>query len=251
MTAAMSNTVSGAAVSAPVTDEYAEILTPERLGVRRRAPPGLRRAAGGRCLTAAPRSRPNSTAAGRSTSSRRPATIREGDWTVAPTPPDLLDRRVEITGPVDRKMVINALNSGAKVFMADFEDANSPDLGQHRRGPDQPPRRRPRRDRLHQPRGQAVLGSNPQTAVLMVRPRGWHLTEKHVTVDGRPVSGSLFDFGLYLFHNAAPCSTAGTGPYFYLPKLESHLEARLWNDVFVFAQRRAWACPSARSGRRC
>jgi malate synthase len=160
--------------------------------------------------------------------------IRDGDWKIAPIPTALQRRRVEITGPVDRKMVINALNSGADVFMADFEDANTPTW-------------------INQIQGQinirdAVLRTitfdaagkhyqlNERTAVLHMRPRGWHLDEKHVMVDGARVSGSIFDFALYFFHNAKQLLASGAGPYFYLPKLESHLEARLWNDVFVVAQ---------------
>jgi len=165
------------------------------------------------------------------------ADVRTGDWTVAPPPPDLEDRRVEITGPVDRKMIINALNSGARVFMADFEDALSPTwsnvvLGQlHLHDAVR------RTIAYRSPEGKEyVLGERPAT--LVVRPRGWHLPERHVRVDGLAVSGSLFDFGLYLFHNAGELRRRGTGPYFYLPKLESHLEARLWNDVFLFAQER-------------
>jgi malate synthase len=164
--------------------------------------------------------------------------IRESDWRVDPIPPDLLDRRVEITGPVDRKMIINALNSGAKVFMADFEDATSPTWSNLVEGQVN------LKDRWQGEIGFTdtvsgktyALGESP--AVLMVRPRGWHLPEKHLTVDGEPISGSLFDFGLYFFHNAKAVLAAGTGPYFYLPKMESRLEARLWNDVFVFAQER-------------
>ena len=163
------------------------------------------------------------------------AHIRESDWTVAPIPPDLLDRRVEITGPVDRKMVINALNSGANVFMADFEDSHSPTWGATIEGQIN------LRDAVRgtitftNPNGK-FYELNDEIATLMVRPRGWHLQEKHVLVDGRPVSAALFDFGLYLFHNMHELFGQGTGPYFYLPKLESHLEARLWNDVFVMAQ---------------
>ncbi|MBI2684699.1 MAG: malate synthase A [Acidobacteria bacterium] len=161
--------------------------------------------------------------------------IREGSWTVAPIPPALLDRRVEITGPVDRKMVINALNSGASVFMADFEDANSPTWDNNLQGQINV------RDAVNgtigfrSPEGKEYK-LNPVTSVLLVRPRGWHLVEKHMLVDGKPISGSLFDFGLYFFHNAAELLKRDRGPYFYLPKMESHLEARLWNDVFVFAQ---------------
>ena len=163
------------------------------------------------------------------------AKIRERDWTVAPIPKDLRDRRVEITGPVDRKMIINALNSGANVFMADFEDSNSPTWSNNIEG------QHNLRDAIRgtieyvSPEGKRYqLGSN--LATLMVRPRGWHMDEKHFLVDGKPISASLFDFGLFFFHNAATLLSKGTGPYFYLPKLENHLEARLWNDVFCFAQ---------------
>ena len=161
--------------------------------------------------------------------------IRNSSWTVARIPADLMDRRVEITGPVDRKMIINALNSGANVFMADFEDSNSPTWGNNLAG--QLNLRDAIRGEIRyvSPDGkQYVLGANP--AVLFVRPRGWHLVEKQVSVDGELISGSLFDFGLYFYHNAKALIEKGSGPYFYLPKLQSHLEARLWNDVFVFAQ---------------
>ena len=163
------------------------------------------------------------------------AEIRQREWKVAPIPKDLLDRRVEITGPVDRKMIINALNSGASVFMADFEDSNSPTWSNNIEG------QHNLRDAIRgtilyvSPEGkQYQLGSN--LATLMVRPRGWHLDEKHFLVEGKPISGALFDFGLFFFHNAAALLNKGTGPYFYLPKLENHVEARLWNDVFCFAQ---------------
>src|SRR6266498_5003427 len=163
------------------------------------------------------------------------ASIREKEWMVAPSPHDLLDRRVEITGPVDRKMIINALNSGASVFMADFEDSNSPTWQNNLEG------QANLRDAV---RGTIAYTSpegkpyrlNSKVATLIVRPRGWHLEERHFQVDGTPISASLFDFGLYFFHNAQALIDKGTGPYFYLPKLESHLEARLWNDVFCFAQ---------------
>jgi malate synthase len=163
--------------------------------------------------------------------------VREAEWKVAPAPADLDNRRVEITGPVDRKMIINALNSGAKVFMADLEDATSPTWENVVEG----------QANLQDAVRRTLSFSNPdgreyrladEVATLVVRPRGWHLTEKHVTVDGAPVSGSLFDFGLYFFHNARELIDRGSGPYFYLPKLESHREARLWNDVFLFAQER-------------
>lgn len=161
--------------------------------------------------------------------------VREGNWQVAPAPPDFDDRRVEITGPVERKMMINALNSGAKVFMADFEDALSPSWENVVTGQANCQEAIRRTLTYTSAEGKAYrLGE--RLATLVVRPRGWHLVEKHVTLDGAPVSGSLFDFGLYLFHNGAELTHRGSGPYFYLPKLESHLEARLWNDVFVTAQ---------------
>ncbi|WP_139492636.1 malate synthase A [Brevibacillus dissolubilis] len=164
------------------------------------------------------------------------AQIRNSEWTVAPVPADLQDRRVEITGPAgDRKMVINAFNSGAKAFMADFEDANSPTWENTING------QLNLRDAINRtidyisPEGKAYK-LNEQIATLLVRPRGWHLLEKHVLIDGKPISASLFDFGLYFYHNAKTLLAKGSGPYFYLPKMESHLEARLWNDVFCFAQ---------------
>ncbi|MEO5969301.1 MAG: malate synthase A [Bdellovibrionia bacterium] len=161
--------------------------------------------------------------------------VRAGEWKVAPIPQDILDRRVEITGPVDRKMVINALNSGAQVFMADLEDSHSPvwesTVQGHLNLQDAV------RKILHFTSAEGKSYSlHEKTAVLFVRPRGWHLVEKNILIDGQPMSASLFDFGLYFFHNAKESISRGTGPYFYLPKLESHLEARLWNDVFVFAQ---------------
>ena len=160
--------------------------------------------------------------------------IRESEWTVAPIPRDLLDRRVEITGPVDRKMIINALNSGANVFMADFEDSNAPTWANCIEG--QLNLRDAVRRTISFDSGSKRYELNEKTATLVVRPRGWHLVDEHVYVDGKPISASLFDFGLYFFHNAKAAVERGTGPYFYLPKMESHLEARLWNDVFVRAQ---------------
>jgi malate synthase len=163
------------------------------------------------------------------------ARIREAEWTVAHIPHDLLDRRVEITGPVDRKMIINALNSGASVFMADFEDSNSPTWQNNLEGQFN------LRDAVEgtisyvSPEGKRY-DLNSKVATLLVRPRGWHLVERHFLVDEKPISASLFDFGLYFFHNAQRLVRKGTGPYFYLPKMESHLEARLWNDVFYFVQ---------------
>lgn len=162
--------------------------------------------------------------------------IRESEWTVAPIPADLLDRRVEITGPVERKMIINALNSGAKVFMADFEDSNTPNWDNNIQGQIN------LRDAINKtidftnPKNGKYYQLNESTATLMVRPRGWHLEEKKLTCEGENMIGGLVDFGLYMFHNAKNLVAKGSGPYFYLPKLESHLEARLWNDVFVFAQ---------------
>jgi len=161
--------------------------------------------------------------------------VRQAEWSVAPIPEDLRDRRVEITGPVDRKMIINALNSGANVFMADFEDSSTPTWSNMVLGQRHLADAVRRTIAFESPEGKRYE-LVPQPATLFVRPRGWHLPEKHVVVDGAPVSGSLFDFGLYLFHNAEALRARGTGPYFYLPKLESHLEARLWNDVFVHAQ---------------
>ncbi|THE12636.1 malate synthase A [Bacillus timonensis] len=162
--------------------------------------------------------------------------IRNGDWTVAQVPKDLQDRRVEITGPVDRKMIINALNSGAKVFMADFEDANSPTWKNIIEG----------QIHLRDAVRKTITFENPNgkkyqlkddIATLVVRPRGWHLEEKHIELDGKRISASLLDFGLYFYHNANVLIENGSGPYFYLPKMESHLEARLWNDVFIFSQK--------------
>ena len=163
------------------------------------------------------------------------AEIRASDWTVAPVPADLQDRRVEITGPVDRKMVINALNSGAKMYMADFEDSHAPTWQATIAGQVN------LRDAVNgtieyvSDKGKHYT-LDKETATLLVRPRGWHLDEKHVLVDGEPMSAGIFDFGLYFFHNAQALLDKGTGPYFYLPKLESHLEARLWNEVFRLSQ---------------
>ncbi|WP_298815364.1 malate synthase A [Chloroflexus sp.] len=224
----------GVTITAPITPEYAEILTPEALEFlatlhrrfnARRLELLARRGERQRALDAG--ERPDFLP--------ETAHIRESDWTIAPFPSQLNDRRVEITGPVDRKMIINALNSGAKVFMADFEDANTPTWQNQIEGQIN------LRDALRRtitytsPEGKHyTLNSNP--AILFVRPRGWHLNEKHVLIDGEPMSGSIFDFGLYFFHNAQTAIDVQGGPYFYLPKLESHLEARLWNDIFILAQ---------------
>jgi malate synthase len=218
----------------PVTSDYMQILTPEALEFVEK----LQHEFGDRRLEllAARRARQADLDGGKRLDFLSATqNIRESDWQVAPIPGDLQSRRVEITGPTDRKMMINALNSGASVFMADFEDANSPTWDNLIQG--------------HINLRDAIDGSisfqnpggkeyrlGPQVAVLNVRPRGWHLPEKHVRLDGQPISGSLFDFGLYFFHNARRLIEKGSGPYFYLPKLENHLEARLWNDVFCFAE---------------
>jgi malate synthase len=163
--------------------------------------------------------------------------IREGDWRVAPVPADLQDRRVEITGPTNRRMVINALNSGARVFMADFEDANTPTWENLIDGQVNLIDAVERTISFDGPDGRAYR-LNEETATLLVRPRGWHLPEKHLRLDGEAVSGSLFDFGLYVFHNGRRALDRGSGAYFYLPKMESHLEARLWDEAFSFAEER-------------
>jgi malate synthase len=161
--------------------------------------------------------------------------IRQGEWQVAPCPPDLQNRKVEITGPVDRKMMINALNSGAPGFMVDFEDSNTPTWENLLDGHVNLTDAIERTISFQQDDGRSYK-LNPTVATMLLRPRGWHLPEKHVLVDGQPMSASLFDFGVYFHRNAKRLLEKGSGPYFYLPKMESHLEARLWNDVFVFAQ---------------
>jgi malate synthase len=167
--------------------------------------------------------------------------IREASWSVCAAPPDLTDRRVEITGPTDRKMIINALNSGASVFMADCEDSLTPTWNNVIQGQIN------LRDAVNRTIELEANGKHyalaETTATLIVRPRGWHLEEKHILVDGEPVAGALVDFGLYLFHNAKELAKRGTGPYFYLPKLESHLEARLWNEVFLFSEEQGIVSP--------
>ena len=224
----------GIEISGRITPEFAKILTPEAVALAAR----LQRAFGRRRdeLLARRAVRQAELDAGK-LPDFLPETraIREGSWICAPTPADIVDRRVEITGPVDRKMVINALNSGAKVFMADFEDANTPRWDNNIQGHINLSDAIRRRIDYTSPEGKAYT-LNEQTAVLFVRPRGWHLPEKHVKIDGESMSGGIFDFALYFFHNAKELLARGSGPYFYLPKLESHLEARLWNDVFVMAQ---------------
>jgi len=220
---------------APATGRYAEILTPEAVafvvGLQRTFNEERKELLGAR------KARQKRLDAGeRPDFLKETKGIRESEWTVAELPQDLLDRRVEITGPVDRKMIINALNSGAKVFMADFEDSTTPTWDNVMEG------QRNLRDAVRR----TITFEDEKTgksykliekpAVLFVRARGWHLEERHLLVDGEPMSGSLFDFGLYAFHNAKELLARGSGPYFYLPKMESHLEARLWNDVFIKAE---------------
>ena len=229
------STPGGVEVRGEVTPAFAEILTPDALAFVAK----LQRAFGARRLESLARRQARQAALDCGEPlDFLPDTkhIRESDWTCAPIPADLHDRRVEITGPTDRKMVINALNSGAKMFMADFEDANSPTWANMVEG----------QINLRDAIRRTITFTNPdgkeyrlseKTAVLLVRPRGWHLVEKHLLVDGEPVAGGLFDFGLYFFHNAKELIARGSGPYFYLPKMESHLEARLWNDVFNLAQK--------------
>jgi malate synthase len=225
--------VRGLELSAPVDGRAAEILTDDALefvaGLHRRFNPERER------LLAAREKRQELIAAGE-LPDFLPETegTREADWQVAPAPADLQDRRCEITGPVERKMMINALNSGARCFMADFEDANAPTWSNCVEGQANLIDAVARTIELET--DEKTYSLDEDTAVLIVRPRGWHLPERHVLVDGGPVSASLFDFGLYLFHNAQRLLEAGSGPYFYLPKLESHLEARLWNRVFETAQ---------------
>jgi malate synthase len=223
----------GVQIAAPVSAEFATILTPEALAFvarlhrrfdARRQELLARRAARQREFDAGalPDFLPET------------KQIREADWQIAPQPEDMLDRRVEITGPTDRKMVINALNCGAATFMADFEDANCPTWFNMIDG--QINLRDAVRRTIALESGGKTYKLNDRTAVLLPRPRGWHLDEKHVRVDGKPVAGGIFDFALYFFHNAKELLARGSGPYFYLPKMESHLEARLWNEVFVFSQ---------------
>ena len=234
MTTAASSSLKGLEVRGHVSPDFAEILTPEAL----RFVEGLVRDFGPTrdVLLAARVERQKRLDAGELPDfAPSTANIRQADWRVAPIPADLRDRRVEITGPVDRKMVINALNSGASVFMADFEDANSPTWDNLVQGQINLRDAVRRTISFVSPEGKKYALKD-KTAVLVVRPRGWHLVEKHVLLDGKPIPASLFDFGLYLFHNAKALLDRSTGPYFYLPKLESHLEARLWNDVFNKAQ---------------
>jgi len=223
----------GVSISGPISKEFAQILTPEALAFvaklhrkfeSRRQELLARRAARQQEFDRG--AKPDFLESTRK--------IRESDWLVAPQPKDMLDRRVEITGPTDRKMVINALNCGAATFMADFEDANCPTW--HNMIDGQINLRDAVRRTISFRSNGKQYRLNESTAIILPRPRGWHLDEKHVTVDGRPVSGGIFDFALFFFHNAAELIARGSGPYFYLPKMESHLEARLWNEIFVLSQ---------------
>ncbi len=226
--------VAGVRITAPVSPEYAAVLSDPALalvaalhrafGARRRELLA-QRVERARRLDAG--ERPDWLAATRA--------VRESDWKIAPLPADLQCRRVEITGPVERKMIINALNSGADAYMADFEDSNTPNWDNLIQGQINLADAIRRRIEFRSPDGRTYR-LNERTATLVVRPRGWHLEEKHVLVDGERVSGGIFDFALYMFHNAAELLARGSGPYFYLPKMESHLEARLWNDIFTHAE---------------
>ena len=223
----------GVEIHGPISPEFAQILSPEAVAfvakLCRRFEPRRRE------LLAARAVRQKEFDAGKMPDFLpETASIRSSEWKIAAQPADMLDRRVEITGPTDRKMVINALNCGASTFMADFEDANCPTWFNMIDG--QINLRDAVRRTISFEQNAKQYKLNDKTAVLIVRPRGWHLSEKHMLIDGKQVSGSLFDFGLYFFHNAKELLKRGAGPYFYLPKMESHLEARLWNEVFVMAQ---------------
>jgi malate synthase len=229
-----SHTPEGIAVLAPSAGRYAEVLTPEALSFLAQ----LQREFRSRRESLFERRRARQAlfdAGAVPDFLSETEAVRRGDWSIAPVPPDLEDRRVEITGPPERKMLINGLNSGARVYMADFEDANSPTWSNCLDGQVNLQDAVAGTISYARPDGK-LYRLNDKVATLMVRPRGWHLEEKHLQVDGQPISASLFDFGLFFFHNAKPLLEKGSGPYFYLPKLESHLEARLWNDVFVMAQ---------------
>ncbi|MBE5528138.1 malate synthase A [Laribacter hongkongensis] len=224
----------GVEITADITPAFADILTPEALAFVAR----LHRQFEGRRreLMAARDSRQAELDAGRLPDFLpQTASIRNGDWKIAPLPADLLDRRVEITGPVDRKMMINALNSGAKSFMADFEDSNCPSWENQISGQINVRDAYRKTISFASPEGKQYR-LNDEIATLILRPRGWHLMEKHVKVDGDIVSGAIFDFALSFFHNIAYLQSVGSATYYYLPKMESHLEARLWNDIFVAAQ---------------
>ncbi|WP_263408149.1 malate synthase A [Terriglobus tenax] len=231
----MNQSLPGVSINAPLTAAHAEILTPEALAflveLQRAFNPRRKELLAARVARQA-----------RIDSGEKPdflpetAHIRAGDWRCAPIPADIQDRRVEITGPVDRKMIINALNSGARVFMADFEDSSTPLWNNLLDGQLNLRDAIRRTITFEDAKTGKSYKLNEQPAVLFIRARGWHMVEQHIFVDGEPMSGSIFDFGLYFFHNAKELVARGSGPYFYLPKMESHLEARLWNEIFVKAQ---------------
>jgi malate synthase len=225
--------VSGVELRAPVEGRAAEILTPEALAFVA-ALHGRFESARRELLERRAERHARIDAGELPDFPQETRAVREGDWRIAPVPPDLEDRRVEITGPVDRKMVINALNSGARCFMADFEDATSPTWQNLVDGQVNLVDAIERTIELETPEKTYAL--DDEVAVLIVRPRGWHLDERHALVDGEPLAGALFDFGLYLFHNGRRLLDRGSGPYLYLPKLEGHLEARLWNEIFDYAE---------------
>ncbi len=225
----------GIEVASPTSEEFSEILTPEAVSFVAK----LSREFRGRVdeILQAREERQQRINAGEMPDFL-PETrdIREGDWKIAPVPEDLQDRRVELTGPPDRKMTINALNSGASCWMADFEDANCPTWHNMLESQFNMKQAIERTITFDDPKTGKNYELNDEVAVILARPRGWHLFEKHMIVDGKEVPGGIFDFGLYFFHNAQRLLDNGSGPYFYLPKMEGHLEARLWNDVFVMAQ---------------
>lgn len=228
------NLPAGLEVRGRMTPEYAAILTPDAMALVAK----LSRAFEARrqeLLAARKRRAAELDAGARPDFLESTRHIREGDWTIAPIPKALECRRVEITGPVERKMVINALNSGADSYMTDFEDSNTPNWDNQIQG--QINLKDAVRRTISLEQGGKTYRLNEKTATLVVRPRGWHLDEKHVLVDGKRISGGIFDFALFMFHNAKELIARGAGPYFYLPKMESHLEARLWNDIFVMTQK--------------
>jgi malate synthase len=226
----------GVEILAPITESHADVFSPEAIDfiVDLQRTFNMRRK---ELLNAREERQRRLDAGERPNFLEETRSIRKSQWAVAPMPADIIDRRVEITGPVDRKMIINALNSGARIFMADFEDSSTPTWNNLLDGHINLRDAVCRTITYADPATGKQYKLNEKVAVLFVRPRGWHLEERHVLVDGEPMSGSIFDFGLYFFHNAQQLVARGSGPYFYLPKMESHLEARLWNDVFIRAQK--------------
>lgn len=231
----MATTISGLEVLGPIQPGFEEILTPEAMAFVAELE-GRFGAERLRLLDVRQKRQALIDAGEKPDFLEETKAIRDADWTIAPLPQDLLDRRVEITGPVDRKMIINALNSGARVFMADFEDSNTPIWTNQIEGHINLRDAVRRTIAFEDPNSGKKYQLNEKTAVLKVRPRGWHMEEKHVLMEGQPISGGLFDFGLYAFHNAKELLARHSGPYFYLPKMESHFEARLWNEVFTVAE---------------